>query len=96
MTHPIVTLGMRLAIARKSASISAKSIAASLDVLPETISRYENDKTPVPTPVLYAYQALCQVPIEWLRGEVELTQEVLSSRWMTQLPFEGPYAATAA
>jgi transcriptional regulator with XRE-family HTH domain len=86
MTTPTITLGMRLAIARRSAGLSAKDVARSLRVTDATISRYENDRTPVPTSVLYAYQALCNVPMEWLRGEVELTQETVSSRWPGERP----------
>jgi transcriptional regulator with XRE-family HTH domain len=93
MTIPTITLGMRLGMARKSARISADDLAARLGVTPRTISRYENDATPVPMSVLYAYQALCDVPVTWLRGEVALTQEVVSSRCMTQLPLWASYAA---
>lgn len=96
MAAPTITLGIRLAIARRSAGLSGKDIAAALSLTTTTVSRYENDSTPVPQSVLYAYQALCDVPIEWLRGEVELTQEVLSSRCTGESPCQGTLFAAAA
>ena len=96
MTTPTITLGMRLSVARKSAGISAKDIARTLDVTPETISRYENDRTPVTVAVLYAYQDICGVPIEWLRGEVALTQESVGGRCSRECPCQGTLFGRAA
>jgi transcriptional regulator with XRE-family HTH domain len=93
MTIPTITLGMRLGMARKSARISADDLAARLGVTPRTISRYENDATPVPMSILYAYQAECDVPMAWLRGEVALTQETVSCRWLSESPPCEAYAA---
>jgi transcriptional regulator with XRE-family HTH domain len=93
MNIPVITLGMRLAIARKMAGVSAKDIASKLRVTETTISRYENDRSPVPESVLYAYQAICDTPIEWLRGELELTQATSFSRWETQMALFAPYRA---
>ena len=93
MTVPTITLGMRLALARRTAGITAKTLAAKLGVTDTTISRYENDATPVPASVLYAYQALCDVPLEWLEGRMVLTQEVARDRCTSQLPLWGHYAA---
>ena len=96
MTTPKITLGMRLQIARRSAGLSGKDVARTLDLTTTTISRYENDGTPVPVSVLYAYQDLCGVPIEWLRGEVTLTQETVSSRCTGECPCQGTLFGRAA
>ena len=96
MTQPVITLGMRLQIARRAAGLKGVAMAEALNVTTTTISRYENDSTPVPVAVLYAYQALCDVPLEWLRGEMELTQERMSSRCTDECPCQEPYPARAA
>lgn len=80
MTTPTITLGMRLQIARRTAGLSGKDVARTLGLTTTTISRYENDSTPVPAAILYAYQDLCNVPIEWLRGEIPLSQEPADRR----------------
>lgn len=90
MTPPIITIGMRLALARKSAQLSAKRMAEITGYSETSISRFENDREPVPAAVLYIYQHECNVSREFIEGCEVLTQEVLSSRCMTQLPlFEG-------
>lgn len=96
MTTPTITLGTRLALARKAAGIHAKDIASALRVTTTTISRYENDSTPVPMAVLYAYQDICRVPMEWLRGEMALTQETVASRCIDEWPCQGTLFALAA
>ena len=96
MTTPTITLGMRLSIARRSARIGGDEMAKRLGITARSISRYENDKTPVPISVLYAYQDICDVPIQWLRGEVALTQETLLSRCRDECPCQGTLFAPAA
>ena len=96
MTQPVITLGMRLQIARRASGLKGVAMAEALNVTTTTISRYENDSTPVPVAVLYAYQALCDVPLEWLRGEVALTQETVWSRCTGECPCQGTLFASAA
>ncbi len=96
MTTPIITTGRRLAMAREDAGITVNQMAAKLKVDRRTITRYERSTHPVPPAILLAYQVICDVPADFIEGRAALTQEVVTSRWMTQLPFDGPYATTAA
>ena len=96
MNTPTITLGTRLIVARESAGISVTDMATRLGVERHTITRYEHDKGHVPIAVLYSYQALCDVPMAWLRGEVALTQEVVVSRCIEQLALWEPYSMAAA
>jgi transcriptional regulator with XRE-family HTH domain len=96
MNAPTITLGMRLSVARKSAGIGADDLAQRLGITPRTVSRYENDKTPVPMAILYAYQDICAVPIEWLRGEVALMQDTVSRRCTGECPCQGTLFEAAA
>lgn len=96
MTSPTITLGMRLQMARKAAGISAKAMASISGYSEKSISRYENDREPVPPAVLYIYQHECGVSRQFIEGRESLTQEVLSSRCMKQLPLWGHYAVNAA
>jgi transcriptional regulator with XRE-family HTH domain len=96
MTIPTITLANRLTLARECAGISVNDMAAKLGVDRRTITSYEKQRRRPSTAVLYAYQDICQVPIEWLRGEVELTQEVLTSRCTGECPCQGTLFALAA
>ena len=96
MSAPIITLANRLTLAREAAGISVNDMAAKLGVDRRTITSYEKQKRRPSTAVLYAYQDICQVPIEWLRGQVELTQEVVSSRCTGESPCQGTLFAAAA
>lgn len=96
MTTPIITLANRLTLAREAAGISVNDMAAKLGVDRRTITSYEKQKRRPNTAVLYAYQDICEVPIEWLRGEIELTQEVVPSRCTGESPCQGTLFAAAA
>ena len=96
MTNPTITLGNRLTLAREAAGFSVQEMADQLGVVRHAVTRYEKGQTVASTAVLYAYQALCGVSIEWLRGEVALTQEVLSSRCTGECPCQGTLFAPAA
>jgi transcriptional regulator with XRE-family HTH domain len=86
MNIPIITVGTRLALARKKAGISGEEMARRLGVTTRTISRYENSVTDVPRMALLAYQVICDVPIEFIEGRMDLTQEVASIRCSDQRP----------
>ena len=86
MTRPVITLGMRLALARKAAGLSPAQMAEITGYAKESISRFENDKLPVPAAVLYVYQHECNVSREYIEGREELLQETSFSRWESQLP----------
>lgn len=95
MTSPTITLGMRLALARKHANLTAKEMARMTGYSEKSISRFENDREPVPTAVLYIYQHECGVSREFIEGREALTQEVVTSRCMTQLPLWALYGDAA-
>ena len=96
MSIPVITLGRRLAMAREDAGISVNEMAERLGVDRRTITRYERNKGVAPKAVRIAYQVICDVPEDFIDGRASITQEVLSSRCMTQLPLWGHYAANAA
>jgi len=96
MNAPIITLGMRLAMARRMAGMSAKDMARISGYSEKSISRYENDSQPVPAAVLYIYQHECDVSRDYIEGRAELTQEVLSSRCTGESPCQGTLFARAA
>lgn len=86
MTRPVITLGMRLALARKAAGLTPAQMAAITGYTKESISRYENDKLPVPPAVLYVYQHECNVSRDFIEGREELLQVMSTNRWESQLP----------
>jgi transcriptional regulator with XRE-family HTH domain len=92
MRTPVITLGTRLTLARESAGLSVQAMAARLGITRHTITRYEHDASPVPTPVIYAYSGICDVPVEWLEGRTELEQVVHAIRCMKQSLSGEPYA----
>lgn len=96
MTTITITLGMRLALARKAAGIQPAEMARIAGKDKATISKYENDKLPVPTAVLYVYQQECNVSREYIEGKAELTQEVVTSRCNCECPCQGMLFADAA
>lgn len=66
---PQWTVGDRLAKARREAGISRAQMARELEVDPGTITRWER-ATDVPRRTIIAYSALCDVPVDWLEGEL--------------------------
>lgn len=96
MTTPTITLGMRLSLARRAAGLSAKDIAKITGYSEKSISRFENDREPVPAAVLYIYQHECDVSRDYIEGRSMLTQEVLTSRCTGECPCQGTLFALAA
>ena len=86
MNRPKITLGMRLSLARRSAGLTAKYMARVTGYSETSISRFENDREPVPPAVLYIYQHECNVSREFIEGREALEQDVLLSRCTGERP----------
>lgn len=81
---PPWSLADRLEKARKKTGLSQAAFAAEIDVARSTVVNYEKDdyeraRKPI---VLKAWAQRCDVPIEWLLGELDLRdQQVHASGW---------------
>jgi transcriptional regulator with XRE-family HTH domain len=68
---PEITLGWRLRIAMERAGIKAADMAAEFGVHGGTITRWTHDIGATPRPIyLRRWSELCQVPYEWLVGDL--------------------------
>lgn len=91
MRIPTLTTGRRLAWAREDAGITVNQMAARLGIDRRTITRYERGGCRVPEAVLIAYQVICDVPEDFIRGRMDLRQETPLFRWPDELPLWAPY-----
>ena len=86
MNTPKLTIGRRLAWAREDAGITVNQMADRLGIDRRTVTRYERGGCRVPEAVLIAYQVICDVPEDFIRGRAYLTQEVVRSRCTGERP----------
>lgn len=91
-THPVWTLGDRLAKARRTADVGSAEMAGLLDVSRTTISNYESGRTEPTARVLRIWSDVTGVSVDWLL-ETDEDEDSLRSRcfWDEQLPL--PFAA---